>query len=71
MTENKVKEIRLSKCMNQRELAERAHICQTAISDIERGVRLPWKAASEKLAIALGVTIEELFPNNLRGGKNC
>jgi putative transcriptional regulator len=61
---NRVKEIRIAKGLNQRELAELSHVCQTIISDVERGTRKPWASLITKLARVLKVRKEELFPND-------
>lgn len=46
---------------SQEELAERAEMHRTYISDIERGVVNPSLELIEKLAEALDVTVAELF----------
>lgn len=47
--------------LSQEELAERAELHQTYISDIERGGRNPSLENVEKLANALGISIARLF----------
>jgi DNA-binding XRE family transcriptional regulator len=64
MHTNKLKEKRESKRLKQRELAESAHVCQTTVSELERGVRTPWLKVAEKIAKVLGSTVEEVFPND-------
>jgi DNA-binding XRE family transcriptional regulator len=54
----------MAKGLNQRELAETAHICQTAVSELEREVRKPWLTAAEKIAQALDSSVKEVFPND-------
>jgi transcriptional regulator with XRE-family HTH domain len=66
MNTNKLKEKRESKKLKQRELAEKAHTCQTTVSELERGVRTPWLKVAEKIAKVLGSTVEDLFPNDFK-----
>ncbi len=47
--------------ISQEELAERAELHRTYISDIERGVRNPSLENIEKLAKALEVSVSALF----------
>lgn len=47
--------------INQEELAERAHLDRTYITGVERGKRNISIVNIEKLAIALNVTLKELF----------
>jgi transcriptional regulator with XRE-family HTH domain len=58
---NKLRVVREEKGLKQRELAEKAHICQTTISEFERGTRKPWPSAMRKLSKVLGVPESELF----------
>jgi len=46
---------------SQEEVAERAGLHRTYISDIERGSRNPSLESIEKLAIALDISMTELF----------
>ncbi len=59
---NRLKELRNDRGLNQRELAERAHVAQSLLSDFELGKRRPWLKAMRKLAHALGVSVGEVFP---------
>ena len=47
--------------LTQEELAERAGIHRTYLSDIERGTRNPSLVNIDRLATALGVSLPELF----------
>lgn len=64
---NRLREVRETRGLKQRELAEATHTCQTIISEFERGVRKPWLKVAKKLSRALGITIQELFPNDFNG----
>ena len=57
----KVKEIRLKKTMSQGDLAKILGVHPTYISGIERGVRNMSLKNIEKLAKALGVSVNELL----------
>ena len=57
----KVKEIRLRKKMSQGDLAKILGVHQTYISGIERGVRNMALKNIEKLANALGVSVNDLL----------
>ncbi len=46
---------RADMCIGQKELADRAGIHRTYVSDIERGARNPTASVIEKLALPLGV----------------
>lgn len=59
---NRIREFRLARGWNQRELAEATHTCQALVSDLERGVRKPWVAVAQRLSKALGVPVGEIFP---------
>jgi len=61
---SKIRQAREAKGWNQRELAEATHTCQAIISELEREARKPWLKVAEKLSQALGVPIEELFPQD-------
>lgn len=58
---NKVREIRLKKGLSQEELAEKANVHRTYIGMIERAEKNITLLNIEKIAIALDVTIVELF----------
>lgn len=58
---NKVREIRLKKGLSQEELAEKANVHRTYIGMIERAEKNITLLNIEKIAIALDVSIVELF----------
>ena len=62
---NKIKELRLEKGYSQEELASRANIDRTYVSDIEKGERNVSLKIIEKLAISFEKEIYELFKDNL------
>ena len=51
-----------------KQLAEKVHTPQSAISEIERGVRKPWLKLAGKLSRILKIPINELFPNDFNEG---
>lgn len=57
----KIREIRLKKGLSQEELGFKAGIHWTYIGGIERGVRNPCVKNIARLAIALEVSIPEMF----------
>lgn len=61
---NRVKEIRQAKGLNQRQLAELSHTPQSAVSNIELGRWKAWPEVMQRIAQALGVCVEELFPED-------
>ena len=50
--------------LSQAELAKRAGVPQSAISEIETGKRKPRIDTIQKLAMALGVSVSELLGEN-------
>ena len=58
---NKIKDLRIQKGYSQEELANRAGIDRTYISDIEKGERNVSLKIIEKLAISFEIEIYELF----------
>ena len=56
-----VKTVREGRNLTQEELAHRAGIHRTYLSDIERGSRNPSLVNLDRLAGALGLTLAELF----------
>lgn len=61
---NRLREIRLGKGLNQRELSEAAHTPQAIVSALERDVLKPWPRVAERLSKALGTSPEKLFPED-------
>ncbi len=58
-----VQGLRRASDLSQEELAHRANIHQTYLSDVERGKRNPTIIVLERIAQALGVDIEILLRN--------
>ncbi|MAH48844.1 transcriptional regulator [Candidatus Pacearchaeota archaeon] len=65
MAVTSLREVRLAKGLNQRELAEASHTPQALISAIERGVLKPWPKVAYRISGALEVPIEKLFPEEI------
>lgn len=61
---NRVKKIRESLGLKQRELAEQIHACQSDISALETGRLRPRIGLARKLSRALKVPVRELFPDD-------
>ncbi len=64
-----VRSKRLSLGLTQEELAEKAELHRTYIADIERGTRNVSLQNIEKLALALGCSLETLFADVEKGRK--
>lgn len=64
-----VKELRKQQGISQEELAERAELHRTYVSDVERGERNPSLESITKLANALSVSVSALFPQEFQTGK--
>ena len=47
---NRLKKVRESQGLTQRELSTEAQYSQSIISDLERNVRVPWPAIKSRLA---------------------
>ena len=56
----KLRELRITNVMTQKDLAERASVAAITIAAIERGVQLPSPKTSRKLAEALGIEPTEI-----------
>lgn len=59
---SKIKELRKNKGLTQKELAILVNMGDTTIANYEKGFRTPKKNTLFKLANALSVTIDDLFP---------
>ena len=59
-----VRAIRISLGLSQEELAFRAGMKRTYLSDLERGVRNPTVRAVERLALAMEVAADQLLLND-------
>jgi transcriptional regulator with XRE-family HTH domain len=54
--------LRAAKDLSQEQLAERAELCVVTVARIEAGHNLPSRATALKLATALDLPVEVLFP---------
>ena len=68
MNQNRVGEFRRKLGLTQVELARRTHIASTNLSSIECGRLLAWPKAKRRIAKALNIKVDELFPSD--GGEN-
>ena len=57
----RIKYLRQRRKMSQEDLALDAGVNKNYLSDLERGSRNPTVKVLEKISIALGITLEELF----------
>jgi len=57
----RIKYLRSLKRMSQEDLALEANVNKNYLSDLERGMRNPTLKVMEKIANALGISLEELF----------
>jgi len=60
----KLRDVRVAKGLNQREVSEASHTPQAIVSALERGVLKPWPKVAQRLSKALGVPAEQLFPED-------
>ena len=60
----RLRDVRVAKGLNQREVSEASHTPQAIVSALERGVLKPWPKVAERLSKALGVPAEQLFPED-------
>jgi transcriptional regulator with XRE-family HTH domain len=61
---SRLREVRVSKGLKQREVAEMAHTCQSLVSALELEKLKPWPAIARRLSEALGSPVSELFPED-------
>jgi transcriptional regulator with XRE-family HTH domain len=61
---NRLREVRLGKGLNQRQLSEMSHTPQATVSALERDAIRPWPAVAARLSGALCVSSEQLFPED-------
>ena len=59
---NNLREFRIKQLLTQKQLAEKSGVSQVTISFIENQLSNPMDLTKQKLARALAVTPEELFP---------
>lgn len=67
---NRIRDIREDLGWTQEDLADRAGLPRQHLSDIERGVMRPRIDTAQKIAVALGVTVDEIFPPELTAAVN-
>ena len=58
---NQLRELRARNGITQAELAERVGVTRKTINTVENRVFVPSTILALKLAVALGVTVEEIF----------
>jgi len=63
MFENRIRERRKELGLSQTKLACLIGIAESTLSNLELGKWKPWPKARKDLARTLGVSIEELFPD--------
>ena len=59
---NNLRELRIQKLMSQKELSNKSGVSQVTISFIENGLTIPMDLTRRKLAKALRIKPDELFP---------
>lgn len=66
----KLKELRLSKNITQKQLAEQIHVTKQAVSKWEQGKSLPDIVTIEMLAVFFNITVDALINNEAQENKN-
>ncbi len=62
MLGNRIRERRLGVGLSQTKVAAMIGVAESTLSDFELGKRKPWPKVRQKLALVLGCTESELFP---------
>ena len=57
----RLKELRIAQGLNQTQFARQVNLTQAAISQFEDGKRIPSSSALQKIAVGLGLSLDELF----------
>ena len=60
--QNNVRKLRKERGFNQRQFAEKLHMCQSYLCAIETGRLFILEPQKRKIARALGVSVEDVFP---------
>ncbi len=63
--ETALRTARRDKGLTQDQLADKAKVGQATVSELERGEYSPSLDIARRLALALGTSIDALFPNEL------
>ena len=58
---NRLKELRAERNLTQSDLAERIGVSRKTINTVENGVFVPSTILALRLAVALGLPVEEIF----------
>ncbi len=65
---NYLRDYRIKKLMTQKDFAQKSGVSQVTIAFIENQLSEPMQLTKEKLARALGVPAEKIFPKSRLGG---
>lgn len=57
----RLKELRTAQGLNQTQFAKQVNLTQAAISQFEDGKRIPSSSALQKIAVGLGLSLDELL----------
>jgi transcriptional regulator with XRE-family HTH domain len=66
MFENRIRERRQELGLSQTKLACLIGMAESTLSNLELGKWKPWPKVRKDLARTLGISIEELFPNDFK-----
>lgn len=61
MANNKIASLRISKGINQSELARKAEISRSYLIAVEKGTSVPTVEVGSRIANALGATLDDIF----------